>query len=80
MSVPVVKVPVIAPVTNIYCFKCRQPTPVKDLTTTVTQFESKKNKKACTRTTWVGTCSVCGRNVRQFAKSAEKLVGDIAPL
>lgn len=53
---------------EIYCFHCRKNSPVTDAKIECTTFESRKAKKPMERKTWVGTCSVCGNKVRQFAK------------
>lgn len=55
--------------TLIHCFKCRKATTPENVSKEVTRFQSKVSKKDCARSTWVGVCSVCKKQVRQFAKS-----------
>ena len=55
--------------TEIHCPTCKKRVPVSGLTLADTKFSSKKKAIEMNRKTWVGKCSVCQRNVRQFAST-----------
>ena len=56
---------------EIHCLTCKKRVPVSGISLQDTKFASKKKKIEMNRKTWVGKCSVCQRNVRQFAMGAK---------
>ena len=63
---------------EIYCLKCKERRAVKNAHLTEITFKSKKGQDM-TRMTWIAECGTCGKNVRQFAKSPQKLAEETAP-
>lgn len=62
---------------EMFCLHCRKKQAVSDVRLIDTSFISKKNKNQMSRKTWIGKCSGCVKDTRQFAKSvkAAKAVG-----
>jgi hypothetical protein len=58
--------------TTMYCLKCKDHTPVKEVTVEATEFQTKKNNVSMKRTTYRGICGKCEKKVSRFAKSDKK--------